>query len=102
GGGLDVDALGPEDRADTTEHAGTVGIVDEEVLALGTHVEAALVDPNDLLDLLQPGEGAGDAGARTVGRHRGDGDGAAVGLGLGAGLHRVGDAPLLRHLADVD
>src|SRR5699024_3645184 len=41
--GLDVDALASEDRADTAEDARAVRVLDHEILALRTHVEAPLV-----------------------------------------------------------
>src|SRR5262249_20373570 len=68
-GGLDVDARGAEHRAEHTEHTRAIRVVDHDVVALGAQVEAATVDVDDLLDLLQAGQRARDSGDGAV---RGD------------------------------
>src|SRR5918999_5477361 len=67
--GLDVDGGLAEQRADPAHHAGAVGVLEQQHLALGAQVEVPAVDLDQLLHLSPAGERAGH-GDRLAVRHR--------------------------------
>ncbi|ALW70829.1 hypothetical protein RC30_08750 [Campylobacter jejuni] len=66
-GGVDVDALVAQQRTDLAQRTRLIRVNQEQVGAGGAQVQAAVVDADDLLHVLQASQRASDGGGGAIG-----------------------------------